>query len=126
MGARILICDDDPFYSQMLQDGLELEGYSVMRTIDTDQLAVWISAYGAPDLFILDFQMAGGGGPAAVKALKAAAATAHIPIIMSSAMPAAQQEKWFKDVKGITFLHKPFELKKMLATVKKLLSVQQP
>lgn len=125
MGARILVCDDDPSYSKMVEDALVPEGYEVFLTPDTEQFISWVGAYSAPDLFIIDFQMGGGGGPAAVRTLKASPATNRVPILICSGMPLDQQRKWFADQPGLSFIKKPFKLAELEALVKSLLAGRQ-
>jgi twitching motility two-component system response regulator PilH len=121
MSKKILIVDDDPVYSEMVKTFLESLGYLVWRVVDTSALAARIKKGDLPDLFVVDMQMPGGGGPGAVKNLREDAATKDIPIIMCSAMPTHHQESWFKTQPKIRFLQKPVELVDLQGHVQDLL-----
>jgi DNA-binding response OmpR family regulator len=121
MGKKILIVDDDDNYSEMVSVYLESAGYDVYRVADASALDAWLKDGSTADLFIVDMQMPGGGGPGAVKNLRGSPKTAALPILMSSGMPEHQQANWFKDQPNMRFLKKPVELIDILGNVKDLL-----
>jgi len=123
---KILIVDDDPNYSDMLKAFLEEEGHLVWRVGDASALAARVEKGDLPDLFIIDMQMPGGGGPAAVKNLRSSPATDKIPIVICSGMPVHQQEKWFRELPAVRFAQKPVELLLIRDYVWELLKVRPP
>src|SRR5205823_11331591 len=74
---------------------------------------------GLPDLIILDILLSGKDGRAICYKLKGQSETRHIPIIMISAHPDAEQS--VTAVGADDFLAKPFDVDTLLAKVAKYL-----
>jgi CheY-like chemotaxis protein len=87
---KILVVDDEPDILEFLQELLELEGYSVTTTKKSDYLET-LSNGEIPDLILLDVFLSGKDGRDIVKYLKRQQETCHIPVIMFSAHPSAEE-----------------------------------
>lgn len=122
--AAILVADDDEHFSRLLEDLLRKAGHWVQRAVD-GQIGAFLDGR-TFDLAILDMQMPGGGAPAAVLRLRAHPATAAIPILIVSAMPAEKQREWFKDARGMLFLRKPASIDDIQAAIGGLLAKPGP
>jgi adenylate cyclase len=84
-GASILIADDDPIARKLLNRLLEHDGHSVRAAADgTEALALFRAEM--PDVVLLDIVMPGLDGISVLRALKADPNTAHVPVIMISAV----------------------------------------
>jgi two-component system cell cycle response regulator len=82
--ATILVVDDSWINIDLLRGILEPSGYLVWATENMGE-ALARARQSAPDLIVTDLHMAGGGGDDLVRALKADARLAQIPIIIQSA-----------------------------------------
>jgi two-component system NtrC family sensor kinase len=81
---RILAVDDDPDYLDILSARLRKRGYDVLcASSGEDAIATLVT--GPVDCILLDRSMAGMGGVAACRALKAQTATRDIPLIILTA-----------------------------------------
>lgn len=118
MGAAILLCDDDPDHADSISALLEKEGYSVSRAGDVAELADTLGKAPPADLYILDMDMPGGGGQAAAELLRENEATADTPILISSGVPAIEQEGWFQKLGRIRYLQKPVPPQALLAMIR--------
>jgi DNA-binding response OmpR family regulator len=114
---RILIADDEPAILDSLRMILEMEGYEVETIQEGDKVLAILGAEPQPRLLVLDIWMSGHDGREICKAIKAGAATSHIPVIMISAS---------KDIAASAFaagaddmLPKPFEIDAFLNTVRR-------
>ena len=118
--AKILIVDDNPKY---LQDALPMYGYEVSVATDGVQAlkALAKNETGAFDLILLDVMMPNMNGWDTIKAIRNNPKTAHIPIIMLTAVNEEQ-----KMISGLKFgaddyIVKPFVLPNLLARVEAVL-----
>jgi len=113
-----MLCDDDRNYTDSIRALLEKEGYAVSVAGDVAELADTLGKAPPADLYILDMDMPGGGGQAAAELLRANEATADTPILISSGVPAVEQEGWFQKLGRIRCLQKPVPPQTLLAVIK--------
>ncbi|HLI04969.1 MAG TPA: response regulator [Ktedonobacteraceae bacterium] len=116
---RILIIDDEPDILAFLLAMFEDVGYTVVATErgdDVDKLTTR-TADTLPDVILLDMLLSGSDGREIARKLKGQKETAHIPIIMTSAHPFAQQEA--QESGADDFLAKPFDMDELLDIVAK-------
>ncbi len=83
--AQILIVDDESHNRKLLELLLGSDGYQT-RSANNGEDALASISQGAPDLILLDIMMPGMDGFQVAGILKAAPATANIPIIMVTAL----------------------------------------
>ena len=79
--ATILVVEDSPTQAMHVQGLLEEHGVNVVLAVDGPE-GVALAQSAAPDLVILDMQLPTMNGLEVCKALKAAPATADIPVIL--------------------------------------------
>lgn len=113
----ILLVDDDPNISRLVQLYLEKEGFDV-KTADRGDDAVAESRKLPPDLMLLDVMLPGMDGWQVLKAIRK---TSTIPIIMLTA-----KDETFDKVLGLElgaddYITKPFDAKELIARVKAVL-----
>lgn len=124
MTARILVVDDVQANLRLLEAKLRAEYYEVaLASSGTEALA--LSTAWAPDVVLLDVMMPGMDGYEVCRRMKAQAATAHIPVVMVTAL-VEQAER----VKGLEagaddFISKPVDTALLLSRVRALLRVKQ-
>lgn len=108
MSARILVVDDILANRRLLQAKLEARYFQVLLA-DSGASAIKIARAELPDIILLDVMMPGMDGYEVCSRLKADPDTAHIPIVMVTAL--SQQEYRLKGlVAGADdFITKPFD-----------------
>ena len=111
---KILVVDDEPDILEFLQVILEEEGYAVL-TSDKGEFLEQLHNGGLPDLILVDVLLSGKDGREIVRHLKRREQTKHIPVIMVSAHPSA--ENTAREAGAEDFLAKPFEIDALLAKV---------
>lgn len=111
----ILIVDDEPDIVLAIAAILQDAGYSVASATRREGLMWHLSQDSLPDLILLDMLLSDQRGTEITEELKQGQATRHIPILMLSAHPDAEQEARTAGADG--FIAKPFDLEDLLATV---------
>ena len=115
---RILVVDDEPDILEFLQIILQDEGYEVV-TSDKGEYLEQLHNGGLPHLILVDVLLSGKDGRAIVKYLKSQEETKHIPIIMFSAHPSAEETA--RRAGTDDFLAKPFDIDVLLAKIARFL-----
>ena len=108
---KILVVDDEPDILEFLQVILEEEGYAVV-TSDKGEFLEQLHNGGLPHLILLDVLLSGKDGREIVKYLKNQQETKHIPVIMFSAHPSAEETA--RRAGADDFLAKPFNIDALL------------
>lgn len=115
----ILIVDDDMDILEPLELLLRSEGYRVDTTAKAAQTYEKVEKF-RPSLILLDVLMSGEDGRTICRKLKAQKTTKHIPVVMMSAHPTAEQDS---DGSGADdFIAKPFDLETLMRLIKKHLT----
>lgn len=84
---RVLFVENDPAVAEMYKLKLELDGYDV-TVVPIGEEVLDKAASVAPDLVFLDTQRHEDGGMATLRALRSAAATRSVPVIILSNLQA--------------------------------------
>lgn len=124
MTARVLVVDDVSANVKLLKVKLENE-YFTVATASSGMEALEAAAEGKPDIILLDVMMPGMDGFETCCRLKANPDTAHIPVIMVTAL--SEQEY---RVRGLVagaddFLTKPVDTLALIARVRSLVRIKQ-
>ena len=114
--AKLLLVEDDPALSELLEYRFTNEGYDVRTTADGDE-ALLLASEDVPDLVILDWMIEGTSGIEVCRRLRRAKATAHVPIIMLTAREAEDDRVRGLDTGADDYLVKPFSPRELLARV---------
>lgn len=125
MRKRILLCDDDEAISEMIKIMLENEDFQVRLLPNGKAIKKQVKEY-SPDLILIDIWMPGIDGKEVVKLLKKDQMSQHIPIIIISALHENQIKQIVKKIGADGYLPKPFDIKDLLATVKRYIGTQVP
>ena len=118
--ARVLVVDDTANVRALIQVNLELEGIEVHLATDGQEALDRVLEVD-PDLITMDVMMPRLDGLAAASRLKAAAATAAIPIVMVTARAQAADRQAGQDAGVDAYVTKPFDPDELVATVLRLL-----
>jgi DNA-binding response OmpR family regulator len=108
------VIDDELDILAFLRELLEQEDYTVV-TIDKAEYGEKLHDGGLPDLILLDVLLSGKDGHEIVKRLKSQEETRHIPVIMFSAHPSAEETT--RAAGADAFVAKPFEMDELLEKV---------
>jgi len=122
--SLVLIVEDNEKNLKLVRDVLQVKGYETIEAV-TGEDGVALARERKPDLILMDIQLPGINGIDALKALRADAATAHIPAIAVTASVMQQDRKLITEAGFDAYLSKPLDLREFLATVKKLLESRQ-
>ena len=116
MAAKLLLVEDDPALSELLEYRFQNEGYSVRCTKDDDD-ALILAREEVPDLIILDWMIEGTSGIEVCRQLRRDKQTAHVPIIMLTAREAEDDRVRGLQMGADDYLTKPFSPRELLARV---------
>lgn len=124
MSARVLVVDDLPQNVKLLEAKLTNEYYDVASAYSGTQALNKIKGF-SPDIVLLDVMMPDMDGFETCKRLKSDPETAHIPVVMITALSDISDR-----VKGLEsgaddFITKPINDMHMLARVKSLVRLKQ-
>ena len=117
MSQRVLVVDDDPRLSRVVAMYLTLEGFEV-TTADDAEAGLAAIKRDCPDLIILDIMMAGMDGIEACGRIRHNQLTAHLPVIMFSAVCSDQGVERARLAGANHLITKPFNLPGLGAVVR--------
>ncbi|MFN6935656.1 MAG: phosphate regulon transcriptional regulator PhoB [Tsuneonella sp.] len=123
--AKLLLVEDDPALSELLEYRFSNEGYSVRATPDGDE-ALLLAAEDAPDLIILDWMIEGTSGIEVCRRLRRDKGTSHVPIIMLTAREGEDDKIRGLETGADDYLTKPFSPRELLARVAAVLRRIRP
>ena len=124
MTARILIVDDVPANTRLLEARLTAEYYQVATAQDGFE-AIRLAHSWQPDLIMLDVMMPDMDGFEACRRLKADAETLHIPVVMVTSLTEASERLQGLEAGADDFLTKPVEYDTLLARTKSLVRLKR-
>ncbi len=118
--AKILVIDDEPEITDIIETFLENAGYQV-KSENSSVIGIERAKSFLPDLILLDIMMPFMDGYEVCKELKKSEETSKIPVIFLTGKDARSDEgKSFK-VGGDLFIKKPFSCERLLEIVKVVL-----
>ncbi|HET7085764.1 MAG TPA: response regulator transcription factor [Rhizomicrobium sp.] len=120
MHRRIVIADDDPVIIDLLETRLGMAQYQVIATHDA-QAAVALVMTQEPVAVILDVQMPGGGGLAALAKIKADHRTARLPVMMLTGERNAETVLQAMEGGADDYMVKPFHPDQVLERISRML-----
>ncbi|MDI3547832.1 MAG: hypothetical protein PWR10_1484 [Halanaerobiales bacterium] len=114
MKERILVVDDEPKITEIVQAYLEKEGYQVLVAHDGKR-ALEIFEQNQPDFIILDLMLPGISGEEVCRQIRQ---TSHVPILMLTAKSAEESKIKGLNIGADDYLVKPFSPRELVARVK--------
>jgi two-component system cell cycle response regulator len=124
MTARIMIVDDVPVNTRLLEAKLSAEYYQVTSARNGFE-ALEIARDWQPDLILLDVMMPGMDGYECCRLLKDDAATQHIPVVMVTALGESSERLRGLEAGADDFLTKPVEYDTLMARVHSLVRLKR-
>lgn len=124
MTARILVVDDTDANVRLLEAKLMVEYYDVI-TARNGEDALTITREQSPDLILLDVMMPGMDGYEVCKKIKADPDTAHIPIVMVTALNDMSDRVRGLEAGADDFLTKPVNDVALFARIRSLIRLKR-
>ena len=124
MTARVLVVDDIAANLRLLEVKLLNEYYQVAVAASGPE-ALSIAARWMPDVVLLDVMMPGMDGYEVCRRLKAQPLTAHVPVVMVTALTDQAERVRALDAGADDFLSKPVDDAMLFARLRALLRVKQ-
>lgn len=117
----VLIVEDNEKNRKLIRDLLQAKGYLTVES-DAAEEGIKLAEERKPALILMDIQLPGMDGIAAMKQLKAAPGTQTIPVmaITASAMTYNRESMLAEGFDGYQI--KPFNLRNFLANIEELIS----
>jgi len=121
--ARILIVDDDPRNVKLLSAQLAKSQYEILQAYGGME-ALEKARKTSPDLILLDIMMPDLNGYEVTKRLRNESKTAHIPVILITALDSSENTIQGFEAGAEDFLSKPVNTVELLARVKSMLQLR--
>lgn len=122
--ACILVVDDQPNNVKLLGDLLLAQGYAVVTAVNGREGLARARA-DDPDLILLDVMMPDMNGYEVCRVLREDPATRMLPIVLITALDAAEERLKGLEAGADDFISKPFSRPELLARVRSLLRVKE-
>jgi two-component system cell cycle response regulator DivK len=120
-GELILIIEDNVKNLKLVRDVLQFHGYATLEA-ETGEAGVTLARERHPAVVLMDVQLPGLDGRAALKLLKAEASTQHIPIIALTAFAMKGDRETLLAEGFDGYLAKPIDIKELPKVVESYVS----
>jgi CheY-like chemotaxis protein len=102
---KILLIDDSEVSLHFTSRALGRAGFDVRTTLDVNDLHSVLGGW-SPDVILTDVNMPGLTGPELCRKLKSSYETAHVPVVLFSAVPPRELETIARECEADGFLSK--------------------
>lgn len=121
MTPRVLVVEDNPVNLELVTELLEQEGCQVLAA-PSAEAAISLAATERPDLVLMDLQLPGMTGYEATRRLKAAPATAGIPVLVLTSFAMRGDDLRAVEAGCDAYLTKPLDTNLFRKTVRLFLA----
>jgi putative two-component system response regulator len=114
--TRVLVVDDDPAISTLLERLLTHAGYAVHKAVDAESTFAAVASYN-PDVILLDVVFPGSNGYTVCQSLKQDVTTRLTPVVLVTGMTDRESRIRGREAGADDFLTKPIDPQELLARV---------
>ena len=114
--TRVLVVDDDPAISTLLERLLTHAGYAVYKAVDAESTFTAVASY-SPDVILLDVVFPGSNGFTVCQRLKQDVTTRLTPIVLVTGLTDRESRIRGREAGADDFLTKPIDTQELLARV---------
>jgi adenylate cyclase len=122
--SKILVVDDTPHNVKLLADLLDAKGYDVSTAASGAEALAQLPEFD-PDIVLLDVMMPGMSGYEVCQKIRDNPETKLLPVVMVTALDAAEERIKGIEVGADDFLSKPINTNELLARVRSLLRIRE-
>lgn len=122
--AKVLVIDDEPEITDIIETFLESAGYKV-KSENSSDLGIDTAQSFLPDLILLDIMMPIMDGYEICTELKRCEKTKNIPVVFLTGKDARSDEGRSFRVGGVLYIKKPFSCERLLNIVKMILQTAE-
>lgn len=122
--GTVLVVDDDARNRMLLHDLLKSRGYRIIEA-ESGEAAMESIAKDPPDTVLLDVMMTGMDGFEVCRRIKGNPQTAHIPVLMVTALTGRDDRLAGIEAGGDDFITKPVDLKEVLLRTRNAVNMKQ-
>jgi two-component system, OmpR family, phosphate regulon response regulator PhoB len=123
--ARVLVVDDDSDINLALQSALKVGGYEA-DGVETGAAALEVCAQSCPDIVLLDLMLPDLDGLEVCRRLRAAPATARVPIVFLTARTDESMRVRGLALGADDYVVKPFSMQELLLRIRAVLRRATP
>lgn len=116
---KVLIIEDNPSNMKVFSEMLSIAGYKVSEAFNAET-GIRMAREELPGVIIMDIQMPGMDGIAAIKHLKSDQSTRNIKVLAATARAMRDEEKEIKSAGFDDYISKPVSYKEFIGKVKGL------
>jgi DNA-binding response OmpR family regulator len=122
--AKVLVIDDEPEITDIIETFLEAAGYEV-KSENSSTIGIERARTFLPDLILLDIMMPFMDGYEICEELKKSQKTKNIPIVFLTGKDARSDEGKSYQVGGVLYVKKPFSCERLLEIVKMVIQISK-
>jgi two-component system, cell cycle response regulator DivK len=115
---RVLIAEDNGTSMKLFRDVLQASGYETLEATSGEQV-VELAIQRAPELVLMDIQLAGMDGLTALRRLRENERTAAIPVVALTAQAMTGDRERFLDAGFSGYMAKPVNVLEFISMVKR-------
>jgi len=119
----VLVIDDEGPYSRVVAEVLAMKGFRV-RTAAHGPSGLFAAKRDQPDLILLDIMMPEMDGLAVVRKIRAEPALSLTPVVVISALAAAEDRRAALEAGADAFLAKPFTMEELTQAIGPFMDVE--
>jgi len=121
MKEKILIVEDNPLHTKLIEMTLRTKNYTLLKATDGEK-ALDIARKERPDLIIMDLNLPGMTGFEVTKKLRENPAFSHTPIIAITAYAMKRDREMVIESGCDAYLSKPIDTRELPGVIAELLS----
>jgi two-component system, cell cycle response regulator DivK len=114
----VLVVEDNEKSMKLFRDVLQVSGYETLEATNGEH-AVELAIRHDPGLVLMDIQLDGIGGLAALRLLREDERTASTPIVAVTAQAMAGDRERFLDAGFDDYIAKPVDVRELVSTVRR-------